>query len=559
MKTKQLILVVILAFSAVLRLWHLGINPPALTPDEAALGYNAYSILKTGKDEYGTVLPIIFKSFGDYKPGLYVYAAVPSVALLGLTEFATRLPSAVAGIVAVWLVYAVVVLLDTKHKWLPLLGAFTLAVSPWHVHFSRGAWEVNLALTLTLAGIYFFLKSLANPRQLVWSALYFALTLIAYQGAKLSTLIVLVTLTLVYRSELVKKLASPAFRKSTAMSFVVGLIVVLPIIASLFTGRAGRLKVFSVFSYTRPQEYTQAMLDESDERIGDVNYLLFHSEGYNLVRGIFGRWFNHFSGRFLFFEGDWQNPRHSAPNQGEMQLADIAFFLIGLAALAQMKDSKFKQLVLVWLVLAPLPAALSRDQVHAVRALNMVVPLTLVSAVGLDWTLARVSQMNRVRTPMYLGIAGVLASSFIYFADAQFVHLPIHDSQYWEYGYKQVVQVVSPIANKYKEVHVRQSFAQPYIYFLFYQAYDPAKYQVQAHLIESPYGDVGRVERLDNYCFCPIDWTVNRGDVNTLFVADPIRIPPEDSVSPDEFDVVAEIPFLDGTQIAFRVVGVKER
>ena len=47
----KVILIGILLLAAGLRLWNLGNIPPHLTPDEASLGYNAYSILKTGKDE----------------------------------------------------------------------------------------------------------------------------------------------------------------------------------------------------------------------------------------------------------------------------------------------------------------------------------------------------------------------------------------------------------------------------------------------------------------------------------------------------------------------------
>ena len=65
--------------------------------DEAALGYNAYSILETGRDEYGQILPIIFKSFGDYKPGFYVYLTLPFIKVFGLNELSVRLPSIILG------------------------------------------------------------------------------------------------------------------------------------------------------------------------------------------------------------------------------------------------------------------------------------------------------------------------------------------------------------------------------------------------------------------------------------------------------------------------------
>jgi len=129
-----------------------------LTHDEMSLGYNAYSILKTGKDEYGEVLPLIFKSFGDYKPGLYIYSTVPFVAALGLNELSVRLTASLAGIFVVYLAYLISKRLFEKKK-IALCIAAVAAINPWLIYFSRGAWEANLSLALTLAGILFFLKS----------------------------------------------------------------------------------------------------------------------------------------------------------------------------------------------------------------------------------------------------------------------------------------------------------------------------------------------------------------------------------------------------------------
>ena len=154
-------------------------------------------------------------------------------------------------------------------------------------------------------------------------------------------------------------------------------------------------------------------------------------------------------------------------------------------------------------------------------------------------------------------LATTFLASFIYFLDYYFVHLPKHDSQLWSYGYKQIVETITPIQNQYKEIRVQQSFAQPYIFFLFFQKYDPKKYQEQAKLVESEYkGDVGYVTKLDNICFCPIDWSINRGDHGTLIIGDRIRIPPEDSNDTKLFNLIKEIKFLNG-ETAFRIVEVK--
>jgi len=278
---------------------------------------------------------------------------------------------------------------------------------------------------------------------------------------------------------------------------------------------------------------------------------LFHSETLNFKRAILGRWFNHFSGRFLFFEGDWQNPRHAAPYQGMLLISDMVLLVLGLISLLKLGLKKETAFVWLWLILAPLPAILSRDQVHAVRALNLAVPLSIILGFGLE---ALISSKKLVR----YGFAVVFLASFVYFLDAYFVHIPKHASKYWEYGYKQIVETVSPIQSSYKQVYVQQSYAQPYIYFLFFQKYDPAKYQESAKLTESQYkGDVGVVERLDNICFCAIDWPAQRGKSGSLFVADTIAIPPSDSGNPELFKEIAEIKYLNGLDTAFRIVEVK--
>ena len=59
MKFKSLLLIIILA--SLLRIWNLNNFPVGFNADEAAIGYNAYSLLQTGKDEYGSSFPLAFK------------------------------------------------------------------------------------------------------------------------------------------------------------------------------------------------------------------------------------------------------------------------------------------------------------------------------------------------------------------------------------------------------------------------------------------------------------------------------------------------------------------
>ena len=57
----------ILTLATFLRLYRLKDNPAGFFCDEASIGYNAYSILTTGKDEWGQPWPLFFRAFGEYK------------------------------------------------------------------------------------------------------------------------------------------------------------------------------------------------------------------------------------------------------------------------------------------------------------------------------------------------------------------------------------------------------------------------------------------------------------------------------------------------------------
>ena len=101
----SMVLILILMLAAVLRFYQLGQIPPSLNWDEVSNGYNAYSILKTARDEHGNFLPLTFRAFGDYNPALSVYTLVLSIAIFGLNQFAVRFPSALLGTLTVLLTY----------------------------------------------------------------------------------------------------------------------------------------------------------------------------------------------------------------------------------------------------------------------------------------------------------------------------------------------------------------------------------------------------------------------------------------------------------------------
>ncbi|MGH7245753.1 MAG: glycosyltransferase family 39 protein, partial [Candidatus Levyibacteriota bacterium] len=196
-----LLLFGIVLLATVLRLWQLGSVPLSPDWDEAALGYNAYSILHTGRDEFGKFLPVVLRSFDDYKPALYAYLAIPTVFVFGLTVFAVRLPSALFGILTVFATFFLIQELFKNNK-IALLTTFFLAISPWHIQFSRVAFEANVGVAFNVFAILIFLKSFKRPWLLPLFGVLMALNLYVYQSEKVFTPLLFLLLVGVFYKKL---------------------------------------------------------------------------------------------------------------------------------------------------------------------------------------------------------------------------------------------------------------------------------------------------------------------------------------------------------------------
>lgn len=488
------ILLLILFTASLLRLWGLDVVPPHLRNDEAALGYNAYSISQTLKDEHGEFLPIIFKSFGDFKPGLYIYLDVPFIMLFGLEDWVVRLPSAVAGIIAVFLTYLITFQLF-KDKKLALITAILLTISPWHITFSRGAWEANVALTLQLGGIYFFLKSIAGKINLLYlSAICFGLSLLTSQGAKLSTLIILIILGIVFIKE-VKRVPM----RILIPAFLLGLILVTPIILSFFQGKTARISTLSIFSYPRDASNIKSVLLEANEKKEDATYYLFHDEWINYSRIILNKYFAHFSPTTLFFKGD-MDPQHTPPNSGPFILVDLFLLIFAFYAIAQRNYDKRVILFLIMLcLLTPLPSALTIETIDFERSPIMLYVWLLFIALGLNTFLT-----IEKRKYLLIGLGFIYFINLFYSLEGYYLHA-MKKNDAWQYGYREVVG----LTKNYPKVIVQQGYEHPYIFFLYYGKYNPTEYQKIAHevFIPNPEGkDMGLVSRVGNIEFSEINW-----------------------------------------------------
>lgn len=480
-KTK-IFLTLLFVVSLILRIYQY--KYPPLLWDEASLGYNAYSILKTGKDEYGQTLPLIFKSFGDYKPGLYVYLTVPFVAVFGLNPLSVRLPSILLGSLTPILLFF---FLRQKNKKIAYIAAVLLAFNPYNIHFSRGAWETNILTFELLLASYLFFKN-----KYLLSSLAFASTLYTYQGGKLISLLLIAALLIIQKINLKKYITT----------FVLPLgILAIPIAwGILFSSNGNRLGVISLFSY--PRDPVEVNTITSETNIAD--YTIFHAQPSFFLRNALTRYFNHFSPKFLFFQGDWQSPRHSAPYLGVILYPSLIFLVIGLFSLVNHR-SPITNYFSLWLLAAPIPAALTRDIIQAVRSMSLSIPLIYFISIGIYQTIVLI-KLKPARYTIVGLIFIAYCLSFVYYSDLYLNHMVKKSPKDFLYGYQQAANYVIENQTKFQHIDFTNFYGQPYIFYLFYSQYPPIKYQSQAMLTENSQGDAGTIDKIDNINFTSTDF-----------------------------------------------------
>ncbi len=446
-KSEKFWLGLIFIFGLILRFYQLGQVPSGFVNDEAAFGYNAYSLIKTGKDEFGKAWPIVFRSFGEGKLPVYVYLTIPSILIFGLNEFAVRLPSALFGSLTVLLAYFLVKEISKSKKQLwPLLSALILAAMPWHIHFSRAAFEANVSLFLiTLASLLFLRKRFTS------SIIAFTLATFTYSAA-----IIFIPLWLIY-------LFFQTKQKKILWVF-------LPLITVLILqSNSSRFSGISVFNH---QSGVMQRLEEKYRETRNQPLWLtraLHNKPMEFTLDIAKRYISHFDSDFLFFQGDPNRPRYRSPDSGQLLWFSLPFFFLGLYFLAKKKH----WLILVWLFLAPLPAAITFETPSAIRAILMILPLSVAIALGVSAAIKRFPRLS-------LLLAIIFVFNFLTYLDAYFVHSPVNQPYEWQGGYKELVRRVNELMPKFDKALITDSRGTAYIYFLFYNQYDPAKWQLQS-------------------------------------------------------------------------------
>lgn len=357
----------LLLVGAALRFALLGSNPPGMFRDEAEKVYTAWSLGQTGGYHHlvhttdprtGVPLPVFERlgpplfvdAYGSWTSAIYHWCDVPFALALGPTPLAARLPAALAGLLtllALWR-YA----RRAFDAEVALLALFFLAISPWHVLFSRWAQQgIFVPLWLALALLMFERGRLAAGRPWWLAGVCLALALYTYEPMRVTVPLFVIALAWAHRGDLRRN------RQAALLALLAFVATLLPVGLWMAAHRAEGL-----------QRWTAVTIFSEETSLGE--------EAAQFV----ANWLSHLSFPFLFLGGD-ANSRHSIPGFGQMHLIELPGLLIGLViALTQRRPQDLT--LALWFLLAPIAPSLTREAPHALRGIAALPAAHLISAFG---------------------------------------------------------------------------------------------------------------------------------------------------------------------------------
>lgn len=475
MKRKLIWLVLGIAFA--LRAVAVTGYPAGFNADEASFGYDAYSILRTGHDQWGQLLPLTLKSFGDFKSPLYSYIDIPFVKILGLNVFSVRLPNAIVGTLAVFMVYLVTKEVFknqlSKNKKadslaLGLVSAFLLAINPWSVMISRGGFEFNLVTLFIPVAVYFFLKE-----KYILSVAVFGLSMFTYHSAKVITPLLLVTLIIFYWKKIIL-----INKRTLFTSFFILLIFTIGILYTFKIGGGSRISERSITQGSLEQGFQDRVTAELNGQ-NPTLAKAFHNKYQVIVSRFINNYFEYFTPRFLFVSGSVEAYYGMIPGIGALYWIDAVFFIGLIPFLAITRPlPKIFIFILFWLLISVLPAALSTGTGYSGnRASGMIPAIQIVEAFGLyGW--------YRLFNKTNIKILGFASAVLIIIS---FVELGIFIRSYFItpakyvlgqmlYGNLDAVNWLNKNAVG-RKVLISRSISEPQIFLAFNYKWDPGDYQ----------------------------------------------------------------------------------
>jgi len=440
----------VLLLGAALRFVALEKSPPGLTPDEASNGYDAYSIAYTARDQHGDFLPTTATGLNDYRMPGFIYMTVPFVRVLGLSVTSVRLPAAVCGWLTLSLIYWLGAWLFDQRA--GVVAAFLLALSPWHLPFSRIGMEhtlITLLVTACVAAIWRWYTAGHRLRMAVLSALLFGLSLYSHSTMKLFTPLLLTGMGLILWPDL------KTHGRHVCVILGIIMLMALPVILD-----------------------TLRMPEQMQARFNQVSLL----EGRPLHKAlpeVVENWWLQISPQFLYVHGDLDALQHP-PGVGQLYWVQLPMLIAALVEGCRRRPQRRAFAILVlWIALVGVPVALTRPgspgSGNASRAIAAVVPWQILSAAGFVWLWNRLHHW-RIGLTILLGLSLVVQA--LPYLQSYFTEYPYTVLARFDDGMRQAVEALDQWDEGYAIVVFTDQASWPYLHILFFTRYDP-------HLLQS--------------------------------------------------------------------------
>jgi len=527
---RNMVLMLVLVVGFVTRFYHLSTWPIAFAADEAALGYNAWSILTTGRDEWGKFFPVTMRSFDDWKPATYSYLAIPGVALFGLSEWTSRLPAAIFGALLPLFVYLLVKRTTGKPS-LGILASLMIVISPWHIEISRTAIEAGVALSIFTLSLWFFASKKSSHHY--WGLGLLMLTLFTYHTARLVAPLIVVS-----------AIWLGIFKTKKGTNIAVVAIFLLGIILSL-TASSSRYAQISIFNDEGAKLKREEAIREDGGIINTplLATRMFHNKPLSWMYSFAESYIQNTSLSYLFLGGA-QPPRVTIPETGQFLLIMLPLFLIG-AGVSLHRFSRFDQWILFWLIIGPLPAALTYAELpHTYRTLFMLPPLAILMATGFWTSFLWIKKQKKIL--FWPAVLLVAFSTTFLFAKAlhQYrVHQQVHQPWHRQSGYGNLISYLNHLEGV-EHITITNHEGEPYIYILFYDRVPPSVYLAwpQKRLAHKAIESGESQWQLFNYTFSEESCPFNGEDINPNHIY--VSLPHCDL--PKTYEKMTTINFLDG-------------
>jgi len=429
------LLIIIISIALLLRVTNLSSNPPGLFADEASIGYNAYTLVNLGTDEFGEKLPLFFRSFGDYKPGLPIYSTVPFVYLFGLSEFSVRLPFAIYGTLLIALIYLLgKELYSVKFG---IVSSIIASVSPWLLHYSRIAFELITFPTFIVASLLFLLKSRQKSFFIIIFFVILGLTFYTYRSSFLITPLFLISLLAIYKKLFLKNV------QHTIIGFSLFLIIATPLIASFLDG-TGLQRFQQVSILSQPLPFSERLISIAD------NYF------YQLTPNL------------LFIKGE-PTPISRHFTDGLTPLLPITFPFLILGTIYIIKNIKktSSKLFIVWILIYPISGALAGPPFTSRSIVGAPVFIFLI-ALGIIYSKDIIPK--KIWKQAYVLFFTLFAINLAIFIPFYYKSYPNYSAGYWGWqsGPKEIVSYFSLHEIMYDQLYMQGEFNAPEIFFKFY-------------------------------------------------------------------------------------------